>query len=306
MPRHAVVSTQAHPAGACEPRGVRSPATGASGGLIARHSGDSVTTRASGARHAAPRAQPGGGDGAPLSDTAAKASAPSGDGRSATAAPARPAGPEIAVSAGTPVAPRPETGPSGTARLLPDTGAPGARPADTAAAPGASQAAGVAGGGAAPLPGATGGIDTEAPGWASRVVQEVRLAREGGAQEHELVLRPERLGRVQIRFELNEGNVTVRILTETPEAARLFAEAQPRLADAFGRAGLDLAQHHSESAPQTGGERQTGQGGQGRQGAPGPEADGREPDAEGAAADPESARQPAPAAPRRGGIDLTA
>jgi flagellar hook-length control protein FliK len=225
-----------------------------------------------------------------------------------TAADPRPAGPNAAVATVTPMA-RAAEGPRPDAlRLPPDTGAPRALPPEAPAAPGASPTAsvtggGVTGGGAATLPGAAAAIDTQAPGWASRVVQEVRLAREGGAQEHELVLRPERLGRVQIRLELGDGNVAVRILTETPEAARLFAEAQPRLADAFGRAGLELAQHHSESAPQTGGERQTGQNGYARQGTPGPEAEAREPES---AADPESAPAHGPEAPRRGGIDLTA
>ena len=244
--------------------------------------------------------------GALTTETGTAAPLQTGAGRAATPARGRPVGPDVPGAVGTPVTPGPAGARADALRLPPDAGSPRAPAAEAAGAVGTSPASSQPGGGPPSLPGAAAGIDTKAPGWASRVVQEVRLARESGAQEHELVLRPDRLGRVQIRFELTEGNVSVRILTETPEAARLFAEAQPRLADAFGRAGLDLAQHHSESATQTGGERQAGQGGSGRHGAPPGQAAGQAPEDEGAVTDHESASLHGPAASRRGGIDLTA
>lgn len=230
-------------------------------------------------------------------DPLAAAPAPIGGASQAAATPRSKTGPETALSspatAGTPTGPAP-------APIVPPTMSDRAQllSAEMLVPVARSAPSGMTGGVAPTLPGTFGAIDVQAPGWAARFVQEVRLARAGSARDHELVLQPERLGRVQVRFELNDGSVGVRILTETPEAARLFAEAQPRLAEAFGRAGLDLAQHQAESFAQTSGEQQPRHG---ERGARGPQGQG----AEWAAANEEEPLR-TPDAPRRSGIDLIA
>ena len=62
-----------------------------------------------------------------------------------------------------------------------------------------------------------------------------------------LTLTPERLGPMQVRLEMQDGQTHVHFITETPEAARLLTEAQSRLADLMSRAGVDLGSHSAST-----------------------------------------------------------
>jgi hypothetical protein len=72
------------------------------------------------------------------------------------------------------------------------------------------------------------------------MVQEIRQGASANLDTLTLTLTPERLGPLQIRLETQDGVTHVHIVTETPEAARAMAEAQPRLAEAMARAGLEM------------------------------------------------------------------
>ena len=95
-------------------------------------------------------------------------------------------------------------------------------------------------------------LDLSQPGWADRFVEDVSLQALGRGDTLTLTLTPERLGTMQVRLEMLDGQTHVHFITDTPEAARLLTEAQSRLADLMSRAGVDLG---SQSAS-------TGQGGQ--------------------------------------------
>lgn len=69
------------------------------------------------------------------------------------------------------------------------------------------------------------------------------LRRLGMGEALEIRLDPEALGQVNIRLEMRDGAAHVAIVTQTPEAARLFTDNQQRLAEALARAGLDLGSH---------------------------------------------------------------
>jgi flagellar hook-length control protein FliK len=95
-------------------------------------------------------------------------------------------------------------------------------------------------------------LDMSQPNWAEKLVEDVSLQPMGRGETLTLTLTPERLGTMQVRLEMQDGQTHVHFITETPEAARLLTEAQPRLADLMSRAGVDLG---SQSAS-------TGQGSQ--------------------------------------------
>ena len=83
-------------------------------------------------------------------------------------------------------------------------------------------------------------LDMTQPNWAEKLVEDVSLQPMGRGETLTLTLTPERLGTMQVRLEMQDGQTHVHFITETPEAARLLTEAQPRLADLMSRAGVDL------------------------------------------------------------------
>ncbi|MEY4982805.1 MAG: hypothetical protein RIR62_1071 [Pseudomonadota bacterium] len=90
-------------------------------------------------------------------------------------------------------------------------------------------------------------LDTRLPDWETRLAEGLSLRLDGTGQEIELMLIPETLGPVEIRIGMEDGAAQVRIVTDTPQAAQLFQQAEARLADALARAGLALAQHDAQA-----------------------------------------------------------
>lgn len=84
-------------------------------------------------------------------------------------------------------------------------------------------------------------IDTGRAGWENRFTDHLsaRLSETGSSIE--IRLSPDTLGPVTITVEMTDGAAQVQIVTETPEAARLFQQSEHRLADSMSRAGLVLA-----------------------------------------------------------------
>ncbi len=85
------------------------------------------------------------------------------------------------------------------------------------------------------------------PDWpldlADRLLEGASLRSLASGGLMEIRLDPDSLGPVTLRLEVTDGTANVAIVTQTPEAARLFTDNQQRLADALARAGLDLGQH---------------------------------------------------------------
>ena len=114
-----------------------------------------------------------------------------------------------------------------------EAAASGASPAATGSAPqqSASQALGH-------LPG--GPIQITRPGWEVALADRIAAELSSDGKEIELDLAPETLGHLKIRLEVVDGLAQVRIVTETPEAARLFQQNEHRLSENLSRAGLSL------------------------------------------------------------------
>lgn len=102
----------------------------------------------------------------------------------------------------------------------------------------------------APLPQT---LDLAAPNWPEQMVQDIQQGISADIDTLTLTLTPERLGPLQIRLETQDGVTHVHIVTESPEAARAMAEAQPRLAEAMARAGLEIGSQSTTTTSGSGG-----------------------------------------------------
>lgn len=88
--------------------------------------------------------------------------------------------------------------------------------------------------------------------WPAGFVQSVGAMVGANGETMTLTLTPERLGTLQIRLAVQDGVTNVHIVTDTPEAARLFNEAQGRLGELMARAGIEMGSiSSSTSAPAT-------------------------------------------------------
>ncbi|MEO1705391.1 MAG: flagellar hook-length control protein FliK, partial [Pseudomonadota bacterium] len=102
---------------------------------------------------------------------------------------------------------------------------------------------------AAPPP-ATSTVPMDAPLWPDAVADDISRAQLTEGEELRLSLTPERLGTLHIRLSVENGAAQIQIVAETAEAARALQDAQPRLADALSRVGLDLGAHTADLAGQ--------------------------------------------------------
>lgn len=118
--------------------------------------------------------------------------------------------------------------------------------------------------GAQAMPLVAGGpIQTGRPGWEAALADRIAAELSGDGKEIELELAPEKLGHLKIRLEVVDGLAQVRIVTETPEAARLFQQNEHRLSENLSRAGLSLGGQDTMSRDAQSGNAQ-GQNGQGQ------------------------------------------
>ncbi len=102
-------------------------------------------------------------------------------------------------------------------------------------------------------------LDMTAPTWTDSLIEDIQMQAADGAEQIDMTLTPERLGRLQIQIEMRDGAANIRIITETAEAARLFNDAQGRLSEMMERAGMDLAGHNAGQQGDARGQRdQTG------------------------------------------------
>ncbi len=107
---------------------------------------------------------------------------------------------------------------------------------------------------------ATQAVRTDLPGWERVLTERIAADLSEDGQEIELSLNPEKLGPLRIKLEMVDGLAQVKFITATPEAARVFTEAQHRLSEGLARAGVDLGSQSAQSGAQSGGQ-SAGQGG---------------------------------------------
>lgn len=86
--------------------------------------------------------------------------------------------------------------------------------------------------------------------WPTQLTAMIKEARDLTQGDIEIALQPERLGRMTIRMEMRDNQVSVSILTDNDASARLLNDNQGKLADLMTKAGLDLTQHNASSGQQ--------------------------------------------------------
>lgn len=86
--------------------------------------------------------------------------------------------------------------------------------------------------------------------WPTQLTAMIKAARDLTQGDIEIALQPERLGRMTIRMEMRDNQVSVSILTDNDASARLLNDNQSKLADLMTKAGLDLTQHNASSGQQ--------------------------------------------------------
>jgi flagellar hook-length control protein FliK len=96
--------------------------------------------------------------------------------------------------------------------------------------------------------------------WTSQLVDTISVHDFGDGQTLDIQLTPETLGRLKITMEMRDGQAMVSVVTDNPEAARLFNDNQSRLADVMAKAGLTLASHDAGTGAQSGGSGDNAQG----------------------------------------------
>ncbi|WP_164609291.1 flagellar hook-length control protein FliK [Pseudotabrizicola algicola] len=191
----------------------------------------------------------------------ASASTPPAAPLPATSEPARtPVAPDAARQAITPNALSPAAGKSPASLRVdprvhhPAAGELPAPPAAPEAAPSAAQSSGAPAPFADPLARAAGANPpAQAPvqmmrsDWPQAVVSATlsQLSDLGGTMVLELA--PDDLGAMRITLTIEGQAASVRIQTETPEAARLLNEAERQLAQDFERQGVTLASHDAQT-----------------------------------------------------------
>lgn len=93
-------------------------------------------------------------------------------------------------------------------------------------------------------------LQTDVAGWEQVLSERIAAELSDDGQQIELSLAPEKLGPLRIKLEMVDGLAQVRIITATPEAARVFTDAQHRLTEGLARAGIDLGSQSAQSGQQ--------------------------------------------------------
>ncbi len=83
-------------------------------------------------------------------------------------------------------------------------------------------------------------LDTQNPGWRASLINRVDSLLRSGDAGLTLSLRPERLGQLQVRISMVGDRPQVHIQAETQAAARMLAEAEPRLNQLVEQSGQRL------------------------------------------------------------------
>lgn len=83
-------------------------------------------------------------------------------------------------------------------------------------------------------------VDMTADNWEDTIATQIDALFTENGGEIDIALTPDNLGSVRIRLELNDGAAQVTIVTETDQAARLFAQSEQKLSEMLAKSGMNL------------------------------------------------------------------
>ena len=109
-------------------------------------------------------------------------------------------------------------------------------------------------------------LNTDNAGWSETMVKRLTADLRSGVQNVRIILEPRQLGRLNVELGLRNGKASIRIATETQEAARLLSGARAQLVQMFESAGMRLASFQATGSHGGDTVLDTGQGSQNRGG----------------------------------------
>ena len=83
-------------------------------------------------------------------------------------------------------------------------------------------------------------LNVQQNGWADTMVRQLQTNLQNGTGAVRIILEPRNLGRLQVTMGLRDGRASIRIATDTKQAASLLSDSRAHLAQMFEQSGLRL------------------------------------------------------------------
>ena len=107
-------------------------------------------------------------------------------------------------------------------------------------------------------------LNVQQKGWADNMVRQLQTTLRQGGGDIKIVLEPRHMGRLHVSMMLRGGRASIRVATDTLQAASLLQDSRAQLAQMFDQAGMRLASLQT-SASVIGGDAGAGGDGSGSQ-----------------------------------------
>jgi len=107
-------------------------------------------------------------------------------------------------------------------------------------------------------------LNVQQKGWADTMVRQLQTTLRQGGGDIKIVLEPRHMGRLHVSMTLRGGRASIRVATDTLQAASLLQDSRAQLAQMFDQAGMRLANLQT-SASVVGGDAGAGGDGSGSQ-----------------------------------------
>ena len=91
-------------------------------------------------------------------------------------------------------------------------------------------------------------LNVQQNGWADTMVRRLQTNLQNGTGAVRIILEPRNLGRLQVTMGLHDGRASIRIATDTKQAASLLSDSRAHLAKMFEQSGLRLANMQTSAA----------------------------------------------------------
>lgn len=91
-------------------------------------------------------------------------------------------------------------------------------------------------------------LNVQQNGWADTMVRRLQTNLQNGTGAVRIILEPRNLGRLQVTMGLRDGRASIRIATDTKQAASLLSDSRAHLAQMFEQSGLRLANMQTSAA----------------------------------------------------------
>ena len=104
-------------------------------------------------------------------------------------------------------------------------------------------------------------LNVQQNGWADTMVRRLQTNLQNGTGAVRIILEPRNLGRLQVTMGLRDGRASIRIATDTKQAASLLSDSRAHLAQMFEQSGLRLANMQTSAAINNGDGGATADGG---------------------------------------------